>query len=57
MLVGHKPSTELIAKVAEKAAESIKIREDYRASKEYRQEIFQVYVRRSIEASIEAASK
>ena len=57
MLAGHKPSEELLAKVAEKAANSIKYREDFRASKEYRKEVFQVLVRRSLEASVEAASK
>ncbi len=56
MLVGHKPSEELVAKVAEKAASSIKYREDFRASKEYRKEVFQVFVRRSLEESIKAAS-
>lgn len=57
MLVGHKPTQELLEKAAENAANSIVIREDYRASKEYRKEIFQVFVRRSLESSIEAASK
>ena len=55
LLVGKKPTAENIAKAAEKAANSIKYREDFRASKEYRQEVFQVMVRRSLEASIEAA--
>ncbi len=56
-LVGKKPTAENIEKAAEKAANSIKYREDYRASKEYRQEVFQVMVRRSLEASVEAAKK
>ena len=57
MLVGKKPTAENIEKAAEKAANSIKYREDFRASKEYRQEVFQVMVRRSLEASVEAAKK
>ena len=55
LLVGKKPTAENIAKAAEKAANSIKYREDFRASKEYKQEVFQVMVRRSLEASIDAA--
>jgi CO/xanthine dehydrogenase FAD-binding subunit len=57
LLVGKKPTAENIEKAAEKAANSFKYREDFRASKEYRQEVFQVMVRRSLEASIEAANK
>ena len=57
LLVGKKPTTENIEKAAEKAANSFKYREDFRASKEYRQEVFQVMVRRSLEASVEAAKK
>ena len=57
MLVGKNPTAENIEKAAEKAANSIKYREDFRASKEYRQEVFQVMVRRSLEASVEAAKK
>ena len=57
LLVGKKPTAENIEKAAEKAANSIKYREDFRASKEYRQEVFQVMVRRSLEASVEAAKK
>ena len=56
-LLGKKPTAENIEKAAEKAANSIKYREDFRASKEYRQEVFQVMVRRSLEASVEAAKK
>ena len=55
LLVGKKPTAENIEKAAEKAANSFKYREDFRATKEYRQEVFQVMVRRSLEASIEAA--
>jgi carbon-monoxide dehydrogenase medium subunit len=57
LLVGKKPTAENIEKAAEKAANSIKYREDFRASKEYRQEVFKVMVRRSLEASVEAATK
>ncbi len=57
LLVGKKPTAENIEKAAEKAANSIKYREDFRASKEYRQEVFQVMVRRSLQASVEAATK
>lgn len=56
LLIGQKPTEENIVKAAEKAANSIKYREDFRASKEYRKEVFQVYLRRSLEASIKAAS-
>lgn len=57
LLVGKKPTAENIEKAAEKAANSIKYREDFRASKEYRQEVFKVMVRRSLQASVEAATK
>ena len=57
LLVGKKPTAENLEKAAEKAANSIKYREDFRASKEYRQEVFKVMVRRSLEASVEAATK
>lgn len=55
LLIGKEPTAENIAKAAEKASTSIKIREDYRASKEYRQEVFKVMVRRSLEESVEQA--
>lgn len=55
LLIGQKPTEENIAKAVEKAADSIKYREDFRASKEYRKEIFRVYLRRSLKASIKAA--
>ena len=57
LLVGKKPTAENIEKAAEKAANSFKYREDFRASKEYRQEVFQVMVRRSIQASVDAANE
>ncbi len=57
LLVGQKPTDELIAAAAAKAADSISIRKDFRASREYRKEVFEVMVRRALTESLEKAGK
>lgn len=57
MLVGEKPSAALFEKAAAKAVKELKVRKDYRATDEYRKEVCEVMVRRSLEESLEKASK
>ncbi|GAB4267415.1 MAG: hypothetical protein Kow0029_01960 [Candidatus Rifleibacteriota bacterium] len=55
ILEGQKPTSELIAKAAAKVAEQADIRKDFRASREYRREVLEVLVRRSLEESLQKA--
>lgn len=57
LLEGQKPTAELIAAAAKKAADSITIRKDFRASREYRKEVFEVMVRRALTEAHEKAGK
>jgi CO/xanthine dehydrogenase FAD-binding subunit len=57
LLEGQKPTAALIASAAQQAAKSANIRKDFRASVEYRQEILEVLVRRSLEDSLKQAKK
>lgn len=57
MLEGQKATPELIAETAKKVASSVSIRKDFRASREYRQEVLEVMVRRALEEALEKASK
>jgi CO/xanthine dehydrogenase FAD-binding subunit len=57
MLEGQKPTQALFAEVAAKIAETAEIRKDFRASKEYKREVLEVLVRRSLEEAFEKARK
>jgi CO/xanthine dehydrogenase FAD-binding subunit len=57
ILEGEKPSSSLIAKAAEKVADMAQIRNDFRATKEYRKEVLEVLVRRCIEEALDKAGK
>lgn len=57
VLAGQKPTAELIAEAAKKAADSLTIRKDFRASREYRKEVFEVMVRRALTEALEKAGK
>ena len=57
MLEGQKPTAELFAKAASKVAEAAEIRKDFRASKEYKREVLEVLVRRSLEEACNKARK
>lgn len=57
MLEGQKATPELIASAAKKAASSVSVRKDFRASREYRQEVLEVMVRRALEEALEKAGK
>ena len=57
MLEGQKPTAKLLAEVAEKVAEKAEVRKDFRASKEYKREVLEVLVRRSLEEALEKAKK
>lgn len=53
--IGEKVSTGLVERIAERAAESVEPREDYRASAEYRRHLIKVLVGRALtEAAVEA---
>lgn len=57
MLAGKKGNAELFATVAKKAATSLSIRHDIRASKDYRQEVLEVMVRRGLQEAFDKAAK
>lgn len=57
LLVGKKPDAELLAEAAKKAVAGLKVRKDYRATEEYRKEVCEVMIRRSLEESIAKAAK
>ncbi|MDN5280111.1 MAG: aerobic carbon-monoxide dehydrogenase medium subunit [Clostridiales bacterium] len=57
ILEGQKPTSDLIAEAAAKTAEKAEIRKDFRASKEYKREVLEVLVRRSLEEALEMAKK
>jgi len=57
ILTGQKPSVELFAEAAAKGAETVNIRKDFRASKEYRQEVLEVIIRRGLEEAAAKAGK
>ncbi len=57
LLVGQKPSEELFAEVAKKAAAKVNYRKDYRASKEYQKELCEIMIRRSLIESAKKAGK
>lgn len=57
MLEGQKPTAELFARVAAKVAETAEVRKDFRASKEYKREVLEVLVRRSLEEACDKAKK
>lgn len=57
MLTGQKPGAELLAAAAKKAADSLTIRKDFRASREYRKEVCEVMIRRALSEALEKAGK
>lgn len=57
ILTGKKATPELIAEAAKMAADSVTIRKDFRASREYRKEVLEVMVRRALEEALEKAGK
>ncbi len=57
ILTGQKPGAELFAEAARKGAETVNIRKDFRASKEYRKEVLEVIIRRGLEEASARAGK
>ncbi len=57
MLEGKKPTAQLFAEVATAVAEKTEVRKDFRASKEYKREVLEVLVRRSLEEACVRAGK
>lgn len=57
ILEGQKPTADLIASAAAKVVEQAEVRKDFRATKEYRTEVLEVLVRRSLEEALEKAKK
>lgn len=57
MLEGKIATPELIAEAAKKAASTVSVRKDFRASREYRQEVLEVMLRRALEEALEKAGK
>ncbi|MFZ2959593.1 MAG: FAD binding domain-containing protein [Candidatus Ozemobacteraceae bacterium] len=56
-LVGKKPSKEVLAEAAAKVGEGLEMTVDFRASREYREEVLPVYIRRCLEEAATMASK
>lgn len=56
-LIGQKATPELFAQAAGIGAASVNIRKDFRASREYRQEVLEVLIRRGLEEASAKASK
>lgn len=57
MLEGQEPNQTLFAKVATKVAEMTDIRKDFRASQDYKREVLEVLMRRSLEDAFGKACK
>lgn len=54
-LIGQKPSSEVFANAAAVAARGLSVTNDFRASKEYRLEVLEVYTRRCLESAVAMA--
>lgn len=57
ILIGNKGTEELFVEAAKKAASKLNIRNDFRASKEYRKEVVEVMIRRGLNEAFAKASK
>lgn len=54
-LIGKKADEALLAEAGRKALNGLEFTQDFRASKEYREEVLPVYVRRTLEAALKMA--